>query len=78
LAQYALHRSGIGPYKLDRFVPHQRLEPGPNTGHSDPARIPKQDRLVLIPIPEPSTRTAALLTVQANWIEAPPPDVITR
>jgi peptide/nickel transport system substrate-binding protein len=77
-AQYALHPSGTGPYRFDRFVPHQRLEMVPNTEYWDKTRIPKQDRLVLIPMPEASTRTAALLTGQVNWIEAPSPDAIPR
>ena len=77
-AQYALHPSGTGPYKFDRFVPHQRLELVPNTEYWDKTRIPKQDRLVLIPMPEASTRTAALLSGQVNWIEAPSPDAIAR
>jgi peptide/nickel transport system substrate-binding protein len=77
-AQYALHPSGTGPYKFDRFVPHERLELLPNTGYWDKDRIPKQDRLVLIPMPEASTRTAALLTGQVDWIEAPSPDAIPR
>src|SRR6516162_3261671 len=77
-AQYALHPSGTGPYRFDRFVPHQRLELVPNTDYWDKARIPKQDRLVLIPMPEASTRTAALLSGQVNWIEAPLPDSIAR
>ena len=76
--QYALHPSGTGPYKFDRFVPHQRLEMVPNTDYWDQARVPKQDRLVLIPMPEASTRTAALLSGQVNWIEAPSPDAIPR
>ena len=77
-AQYALHPSGTGPYRFDRFVPHQRLELVPNTDYWDKARIPKQDRLVLIPMPEASTRTAALLSGQMNWIEAPSPDSMAR
>jgi peptide/nickel transport system substrate-binding protein len=77
-AQYALHPSGTGPYRFDRVVPHQRLELVPNTAYWDKARIPKQDRLVLIPMPEASTRTAALLSGQVNWIEAPSPDAIAR
>jgi len=77
-AQYALHPSGTGPYKFDRFVPHQRLEMVPNTEYWEKARIPRQDRLVLIPMPEASTRTAALLSGQVNWIEAPSPDAIPR
>ena len=40
--------------------------------------MPKQDRLVLVPMPEASTRTAALLSGQVNWIEAPSPDAIDR
>ncbi len=76
--QYAQHPSGTGPYKLDRFVPHERLELLPNTQYWDKDRIPKQDRLVLIPMPEASTRTAALLTGQVDWIEAPSPDAIPR
>src|SRR5580704_504233 len=63
-AQYALHPSGTGPYKYDRVVPHQRLELVANTDYWDKDRIPKHDRLVLIPMPEASTRTAALLTGQ--------------
>ena len=77
-AQYALHPSGTGPYKYDRFVPHQRLELVSNTGYWDKERVPKHDRLVLIPMPEASTRTAALLTGQVDWIEAPSPDAIPR
>ncbi len=77
-AQYALHPSGTGPYRFDRFVPHQRLEFVPNADYWDKARIPKQDRLVLIPMPEASTRTAALLSGQVDWIEAPSPDAIPR
>jgi ABC-type transport system substrate-binding protein len=76
--QYAQHPSGTGPYKFDRFVPHERLELFPNTQYWDKDRIPKQDRLVLIPMPEASTRTAALLTGQVDWIEAPSPDAIPR
>jgi ABC-type transport system substrate-binding protein len=77
-AQYAQHPSGTGPYRFDRMVPHQRLELVPNPDYWDKPRIPKHDRLVLMPMPEPSTRTAALLTGQVNWIEAPSPDAIPR
>jgi ABC-type transport system substrate-binding protein len=77
-ADYALHPSGTGPYRFDRTVPHQRLEFIPNPAYWDKTRIPKQDRLVLIPMPEASTRTAALLAGQVNWIEAPSPDAIDR
>ncbi len=76
--EYALHPSGTGPYKFDKTVAHQRLEMVPNADYWDKARVPKQDRLVLIPMPEASTRTAALLSGEVNWIEAPSPDAIDR
>jgi ABC-type transport system substrate-binding protein len=74
----ALHPSGTGPYIFDKMVPHQRLEFVPNTAYWDKRRIPQQDRLVLVPMPEASTRTAALLSGQVNWIEAPSPDAVDR
>jgi peptide/nickel transport system substrate-binding protein len=76
--RYALQPSGTGPYKFDQFVPHERLELVPNKDYWDKNRVPKQDRLVLIPMPEASTRTAALLNGQVDWIEAPSPDAIPR
>ena len=76
--EYALHPSGTGPYKFDKMVPHQRLEFVPNNEYWDKARVPKQDRHVLVPMPEASTRTAALLSGQVDWIEAPSPDAIPR
>ncbi len=76
--EYAKNPSGTGPYRFDRAVPHQRMEFVPNTAYWDKNRVPKQDRLVLIPMPEASTRTAALLSGQVNWIEAPSPDAIAR
>src|SRR3954468_2550392 len=75
---YAEKPSGTGPYKFDKAVPHQRMELVPNTAYWDKDRVPKQDRLVLVPMPEASTRTAALLSGQVNWIEAPSPDSIDR
>jgi peptide/nickel transport system substrate-binding protein len=76
--EYALRPSGTGPYRFDSAVPHQRMELVPNKDYWDKARVPKQDRLVLVPMPEASTRTAALLAGQVNWIEAPSPDAIDR
>ena len=77
-AKYAEQPSGTGPYKFDRMVPHERLELVPNKDYWDTRRIPKQDRLVLLPMPEASTRTAALLSGQVNFVEAPTPDAVPR
>ena len=68
---------GTGPYKFDK-VSQRRLELVPNQDYWEQDRVPKQDRLVLIPMPEGSTRTAASLSGQVDWIEAHSPDAITR
>ena len=75
---YANDPSGTGPYRFSRMVPHERLELLPNKAYWDPKRVPKQDRVVLLPMPEAATRAAALMTGQVNFIEAPSPDTIPR
>lgn len=75
---YAQHPSGTGPYKFDKVVPHERLELVKNDRYWNPQRIPKHDRLVLLPMPEASTRAAALLSGQVDFVEAPSPDTIPR
>jgi len=77
-AAYAKQPSGTGPYKLDKMVPHERMELVPNTSYWNDKRRPKHDRLVLLPMPEAATRTAALLSGQVNFVEAPSPDAIPR
>lgn len=68
--------SGTGPWKLDTFVPRERAELVPNTEYWDSERIPKLDKMVLIPLPESNARAAALMSGQVDWIEAPAPDTI--
>jgi ABC-type transport system substrate-binding protein len=75
---FARNPSGTGPYKFARMVPGERLELLRNLDYWDKARIPKHDRLVLLPMPEASTRTASLLSGQVDWVEAPSPDAIPR
>ena len=75
---YASQPSGTGPYRFDKLVPHERLELVPNKDYWDTARVPRQDRLVLLPMPEANTRVAALLSGQVNFAEAPPPDAVGR
>jgi peptide/nickel transport system substrate-binding protein len=77
-AAYAMHPSGTGPYRFSLMVPHERLELVPNRDYWDHARVPKHDRLVLLPMPEAITRVTAMLAGQVNFIEAPPPDTIPR
>ena len=63
--------SGTGPYKVDKLVPQERLELVKNPEYWDANRIPKHDRLILVPMPEATTRAAALLAGQVDFIEAP-------
>ena len=77
-AAYSKQPSGTGPYLFDKVVPHERLEFVKNPNYWDKDRVPKQDRLVLLPMPEAATRAAALLSGQVDFIEAPSPDTIPR
>ena len=73
---FARTPSGTGPWKLDKFVPRERAEIVPNKDYWDKPRVPKLDRLVLLPLPEANARVAALRSGQVDWVEAPPPDAI--
>jgi peptide/nickel transport system substrate-binding protein len=70
--------SGTGPFRLDRLVPRERAELVRNPGYFDRKRIPKVDRLILIPIPEALNRTNALLSGQVDLIESPAPDAVPQ
>jgi peptide/nickel transport system substrate-binding protein len=75
---YAKAPIGTGPYRFDKVVPGERMELVKNPDYWNKDRIPKHDRLVLYPMPEATTRAAALLSGQVNWIEAPPPDMVPK
>jgi peptide/nickel transport system substrate-binding protein len=77
-AAFAADASGSGPFKMARFSPRERVEYVRNDAYWDPARKPKLDRVVLVPMPEANARTAALLSGQVDWIEAPAPDAIPQ
>ncbi len=72
----ALNPAGTGPFKLTRLVPRERAELEPFPEYWDKRRLPKADKVVLLPMPEATTRLAALRTGQVDWIEVPPPDAI--
>jgi len=72
----ALPPAGTGPFRLSRFVPRTSAELTRNDGYWDRARVPRLDRVVLLPMPEATTRLAALRSGQVDWIEVPPPDGI--
>ncbi len=75
---FAADASGSGPFRMTRFVPRERLEVAANKAYWDPKRVPKIDRVVMLPMPEANARTAALLSGQVDWIEAPAPDAMAQ
>ncbi|WP_376099827.1 ABC transporter substrate-binding protein [Roseomonas sp. CCTCC AB2023176] len=77
-AAFAAEPSGTGPFRGVRFVPRERFEMVANRDYWDEGRRPQIDRVVLLPIPEANTRTAALLGNQVDWIEAPAPDALAQ
>src|SRR5215210_4829088 len=75
-AAFAREASGTGPWKMSKFAPRERLELVKNEAYWDKARVPKVDKMVLLPMPEANARTAALLSGQVDWVEAPAPDAV--
>src|SRR6201746_2822623 len=73
-AAFAKDASGTGPWKMSKFTPRERLELVKNENYWDKARVPRADRMLLLPMPEANARAAALLSGQVDWIEAPAPD----
>lgn len=73
---FAKTPSGTGPWRLTSFQPRERAELEPFRQYWDKDRVPKLDKLVLLPLPEPNARAAALRAGQVDWIEAPSPDMI--
>ena len=75
---FSRNASGTGPWKMDKFVPRERLEVVKNDAYWNAARRPKVDRMVMLPMPEANARTAALLSGQVDWIENPAPDALPQ
>ncbi len=77
-AAFAADPSGTGPFRAARFVSRERFEIVKNPAYWDEKRRPKIDRVVMLPLPEANARTAALLSGQVDWIEAPAPDALPQ
>jgi ABC-type transport system substrate-binding protein len=73
---FAANPSGTGPFRMTRFVPRERAEYARNDAYW--GEKAKAERIVLLPIPEANARTAALLSGQVDWIEAPAPDAVPQ
>ena len=77
-AAFAKDVSGTGPWKMSAFTPRERLELVKNDKYWNTARVPKIDKMILLPMPEANARTAALLSGQVDWVEAPAPDAVAE
>ncbi len=77
-AKVAQRPSGTGPWRVTRVVPRERVEFARNADYWEARRIPRCDRLVIIPMPDAVTRVAALLNGQIDWAEAPAPDTLKQ
>ena len=75
-AGFAVKPVGTGPYKFVEWVKDERLVLEANKDYHRGA--PAIDRLVFRPIPELTTRVAALLTGQADLVSDVPPDQVAK
>ena len=75
-ANFAKNPSGTGPFAITKVVMGQYAEMSRFDDYWDKARIPKLDKMVVYPMPEATTRVAALRSGQVDWIEVPPADGI--
>lgn len=76
--KYSEQPSGTGPFRLERLNVRERAELVRNSSYWDAKRVAKSERMILLPIPESTTRASALLSGQVDFIEAPPPDMVPR
>jgi ABC-type transport system substrate-binding protein len=75
---FARNPSGTGPWMLEQYVPRDHVTLKRNPQYWNSARLPRCAHLELLPIPDPGTRTAALLSGQVDWIESPSPDTVPQ
>jgi ABC-type transport system substrate-binding protein len=68
--------SGTGPFQITNVEPRISATLSKFDGYWDPERMAKVDTIKLFPMPEATTRLAALRSGQVDWIEVPPPDAI--
>ncbi len=72
---FAAAPSGTGAFKITGFDRTSiTMEKNPNYWNT--ARAAKLDKVILYPMPESTTRLAALRSGQVDWIEVPPPDAM--
>jgi ABC-type transport system substrate-binding protein len=76
--KFAFAPSGTGPWKLASLVPRNRAELVRNSEYWNPKQVPQTERMVLRPMPDATTRVAALLSGQVDFVEALQPDAVPQ
>jgi ABC-type transport system substrate-binding protein len=74
-AEFGEQPIGTGAFKVTK-VDSTSIEMEKNPDYWNKERAAKLDKVILYPMPEATTRLAALRSDQVDWIEAPPPDGI--
>ncbi|MFP4361213.1 MAG: ABC transporter substrate-binding protein [Alphaproteobacteria bacterium] len=75
-AAFAEDPSGTGPFTITDVRSRESVTLARNEAYWDDERVPELDRMILYPMPEATTRLAALRSGQVDWIEVPPPDAV--
>jgi len=73
---FAKKPAGSGPFRITRVTTNGGVELAPFKEYWDRKRVPRVSKVTLIPMPEATTRLAALRSGQVDWIEVPPPDTV--
>ncbi len=73
---FAKAPSGTGPFQITDVEPRVSVTLSKFDGYWNEDRMAKVDKIKLFPMPEATTRLAALRSGQVDWIEVPPPDAI--
>lgn len=76
VANYQPNAVGTGPFKIAKYVDGEVMELVANPDHW--RGPPKLDKIVLLPMPEPASRQAALQSGEVDWAEVPAPDALDQ
>ncbi|MCB1467717.1 MAG: ABC transporter substrate-binding protein [Rhizobiaceae bacterium] len=74
--EFAKAPSGTGPFRITEVKPRTSVTMERFDAYWDKERVAKLDRMIVYPMPEETTRLAALRSGQVDWIEVPPTDAI--
>lgn len=73
---FGSHPVGTGPFKLTELVPGVSMTMVPNESYW--GDVPKVSKVILLPMPDPTARAAALRSGEVDWAENPSPDDIAQ